>query len=47
MSTQSDKDYAYPSDPVAVEEAAPKGANYDAVFGEYHEGQVNYKSVGW
>lgn len=20
---------------------------YDAVFGKYEEGQVNYKSVGW
>jgi hypothetical protein len=42
------KDTDYSQEPsVAAEEVRPKGQEYDEVFGEYKEGQVHYKSVGW
>jgi hypothetical protein len=43
---KSDKNYSHD---VAVEaQNTPRGGpEYDAVFGEYKEGQVHYKSVGW
>ena len=45
---KSDKDYAYSQDrSVEAQEAPREGAEYDAVFGQYREGQVHYKSVGW
>jgi hypothetical protein len=45
---KSVKNYNYAQD-VAVEaqEVPGRGGEYDAVFGEYKEGQVHYKSVGW
>lgn len=45
---KSDKNYNYDQE-IAVEaqEVSRGGTEYDAVFGEYKEGQVHYKSVGW
>ena len=45
---KSDKNYSYSPDVSVESQEAPRGGpEYDAVFGEYKEGQVHYKSVGW
>jgi hypothetical protein len=45
--SKEDKDLGYSSQPaLEAQEGRPTG-EYDAVFGEYKEGQVHYKSVGW
>jgi hypothetical protein len=45
---KSDKNYSYSHDVSVESQEAPRGGpEYDAVFGEYKEGQVHYKSVGW
>jgi hypothetical protein len=45
---KSDKDYNHSRDlSVEAQEVPRQGAEYDEVFGEFKEGQVHYKSVGW
>lgn len=49
---KSSKDYGYSGNNsletgVQEKEIQQPTGEYDAVFGEYKEGQVHYKSVGW
>lgn len=44
---KSDKNYVYSQDVAVEAQEVPRGPEYDEVFGEYKEGQVHYKSVGW
>lgn len=42
------KDYSLSGEQsLEAQEVRQAGGEYDEVFGEYKEGQVHYKSVGW
>jgi hypothetical protein len=42
------KDLQYSQEPsLEAQEVHQPGVEYDEVFGEYKQGQVHYKSVGW
>lgn len=48
MTDEDKSDKNYSSDAAVEAQEVPRGGpEYDAVFGEYKEGQVHYKSVGW